>query len=185
MKKIYFLILNYKTKNETENCINTIQKLEITGYEVNIVVIDNASGDDSYEYLKKLYVKDEKTEIYQMESNMGFSKANNYGYSLIRNRGDYAFIIVCNSDIEFCQNDFLIRLLQEYRMTQFHMMGPCVYCESNKTNFCRGYQSPAYPHEWKKWYVILREKAYSIKLKKINHITPGIIERLLGGVYVN
>ena len=55
MDKIYFLILNFRTRKETQNCINSIEKLEKAGYESRIVVIDNASGDGSYEQREFMY----------------------------------------------------------------------------------------------------------------------------------
>ena len=153
MDKIYFLILNYRTTKETQNCINSIEKLEKAGYESKIVVIDNASGDGSYEYLKNVYKENSCIEFYKMNDNVGFSKANNYGYSLIRNKKDVAFIIVCNSDIEFCQKDILVRISKEYKRSRFYILGPCIFCESELKKYYHGYQSPAFPYECKKWYV--------------------------------
>lgn len=182
MDKIYFLILNFRTRKETQNCINSIEKLEKAGYESRIVVIDNASGDGSYEYLKNVYKENSCIEFYKMDDNVGFSKANNYGYSLIRNKKDVAFIIVCNSDIEFCQKDILVRISKEYKRSRFYILGPCIFCESELKKYYHGYQSPAFPYECKKWYVCLHRLLLDIRQKEIENISLTIREKLYGGV---
>lgn len=181
MDKIYFLILNYRTKEETVHCVDTIRKLDTIEHEKRTVIIDNASEDGSFEYLKQLYKEDKDVELYKMKENIGFSKANNYGYNVIRNKKDAAFIIVCNSDIEFCQRDILIRILEEYKRSGFYIAGPCVYCEKDKAKVYRGYQSPAYPYEWKRWYVRSREIFLDIQLKKVQNTGFSIKELMFGG----
>lgn len=166
-KKIYFLILNYKTKNETINCIRSIQKLQENEYKKEIVIIDNCSEDGSFEYLWEIYKNDKSISMYRTEENVGFSKANNYGYQIIRDRKDAKFIVICNSDIEFRQEKFLDILCSEFNQYYFDIGGPDVYCEMDLKKGWEGHQSPAYPWESKKWFVKLQYFYNKIKLGRL------------------
>lgn len=153
MRQIYFLILNYCTKEETIKCVQTIKELKGVRYKISIVIVDNDSNDNSYEELRNIYKCDKTIILCQTEFNMGFSRGNNFGYQLIKREKDADFIIVCNSDIEFRQKDFLTRMLEEYEMSKFHLCGPDVYCESDLNKGWKGHQAPAYPWESKYWFV--------------------------------
>ena len=120
MEKVYFIILNYNTAQETMVCVESIRKLK-GKFEKHIVIIDNCSTDDSLLKISKFCRGADDVEIYQMEENLGFSKANNYGYQITREREDVLFCIVCNSDIEFVQQDFLLQLKKEYIHSSFYV----------------------------------------------------------------
>ena len=60
MSKFTFLILNYNTSKETEECIRSIEKLKQDGDKIQIVVVDNDSKDDS---LTKLCFRKNKVEM--------------------------------------------------------------------------------------------------------------------------
>ncbi|MBD5536386.1 MAG: glycosyltransferase family 2 protein [Lachnospiraceae bacterium] len=154
MKNIYFIILNYNTTEETKNCIESIRRLDGAEFRKKIVLIDNCSKSNSYRELEESYCNDRDIFMYRMGENLGFSKANNYGYSVVREMGDADFCIVCNSDILFLQSDFLMRLDQEYEKSHFHICGPDIYYYKVRQNsMSQRHQSPMYPFGWKKRYV--------------------------------
>lgn len=169
MKKIYFVILNYNTVNETRACVDSIRKLNGSNFQKHIIVIDNASTDSSFMELTKKFSPDKDVEFYRMKSNLGFSKGNNYGYQVVREKEDADFCIICNSDIEFVQEDFLIRLEREFDESYFHVFGPDVYCESRKKSYCKGHQSPMYPFEWNKRYINTYQHYYELLCKKLKN----------------
>lgn len=156
MNSTYFIVLNYNTAEETKNCIESIRRLEGKGIKKKIVLIDNCSLDESFQKLQEAYCDDRDVLMYQMSENLGFSKANNYGYNVVREKGDADFCIVCNSDILFTQLDFLTRLEREYKRSNFYICGPDIFCKARQNSPFYGRQSPMYPFEWKKCYV----KAY-------------------------
>lgn len=87
---ISIIIVNYNTKDLLKNCINSI--IENTfGIAYEIIVVDNASSDDSLEMLNR-----EFPEIKTIESsiNGGFAYANNIGVKA--SKGRYVFLL--NSD---------------------------------------------------------------------------------------
>jgi len=84
---ISIIIVNYNVKEFLANLLNSIYKAQHQ-LSLEIIVVDNASIDDSINYLKKRYPK----VIYLAnEQNVGFGKANNQAINI--SRGKYALII--------------------------------------------------------------------------------------------
>ncbi len=151
-KTIFFLILNYNTFQETENCIRTIREMDEVPYKKHIVVVDNASTKELDKKAELLNAED--VTLLCLDQNMGFSHGNNVGYKYIRQlREQGGVIIVCNSDIEFRDKRFLTKVLDAYEKTGFDILGPDVWCEAQREKSWKGHQSPAFPWEGRKNYV--------------------------------
>ena len=85
--------INFKTKKITTDCINSILK-NTKGISFEVIVIDNASNDNSYEFLRKNFEKYEFIKFIKNSRNLGFAKANNQG--AIKAKGKY--LLFLNSD---------------------------------------------------------------------------------------
>ena len=76
MKKKFdvgFVILNYKTYQDTIKCVQSIvNTIDTDNYF--IVIVDNGSDNESLEVLNKEYEKDDKIAVLDAEKNLGFSK---------------------------------------------------------------------------------------------------------------
>ena len=71
------IVLNYKTKEETIKCVESIiGHTQDSEYEVFIV--DNDSKDGSYEFLADKYEKNHKVMVFKTKKNEGYSAGNNY-----------------------------------------------------------------------------------------------------------
>ena len=93
MKEISVVIVNWNTKKLLANCIESIVKSEPkVSYE--IVVVDNASADGSFEYLESLKLKN--LTIVENRKNLGFARANNQGIKVAGGK----YILLLNSDTE-------------------------------------------------------------------------------------
>lgn len=135
-----FIILHYKSRELTENCLNSFDNLSPReNQKINIVVIDNGSGNGSFEQLHEEYNNPGSKCHYPIfflnnPKNLGFSKANNlaYRYALDNLHPDYVCII--NNDTEICQSDFLDRIQESYRKTNAYVIGPDILgkTEDNK-----------------------------------------------------
>lgn len=167
MGKIYFIILNYNTANETKECVGSIRQLDNVNLIKHIIIIDNASTDCSFIELTECFFEDEDVDLYRMNDNVGFSKGNNYGYEVVRKAGDADFCVICNSDIKFVQRDFLSHLKSEYERSRFYICGPDVYYGGRKDTYYKGHQSPLYPFEWNKQYINAYQSYYELLCKKI------------------
>ena len=55
MTKFAFLILNYKSTHETEQCVDSIENLEQEENDVQIIIVDNDSQDGCVEHFRKIY----------------------------------------------------------------------------------------------------------------------------------
>lgn len=98
-KKINCVILNYNDAETTEKLVKNI-----CGYDClhQIVVVDNASTDDSLVRLKLL--EDSKVIVISAESNGGYGAGNNLGaeYSFQKSGADH--IIIANPDTMFTES---------------------------------------------------------------------------------
>lgn len=84
------IIVNYNTRFHLEQCIRMLQKN--TFYPYQLIVIDNASTDDSQEYLKKL--EQQGIRVIFNQDNLGTSKAWNQGIRW----GSGEYILLLNPD---------------------------------------------------------------------------------------
>lgn len=123
---ICFVILHYNTIKETRNCVSSIMALEHAD-SCKIVIVDNASPNQTGRLLEKEYRFDERVDVILRDQNDGFSAGNNAGCAYAINKWDPDFLVVANNDIEFCQNDFISRIWKAYNENAFAVLGPDIY----------------------------------------------------------
>ncbi len=91
-KNIAIVILNYNGVDFLEEFLDTV--LHFTHLPIRYIIADNASTDNSVEYLRKYFPE---VEVYELESNFGFS----LGYNrVIKSLNDLDYIVFLNSDVE-------------------------------------------------------------------------------------
>lgn len=108
-EKVYIVLLNYKGYEDTMDCINSLKKLTYKNYQ--IIIVDNASPDDSYNRLKKdigdTYI------LLQSGENGGFAKGNNVGIKYaLDHGGDY--ILLLNNDT-LVEENLIEELLKPFK----------------------------------------------------------------------
>lgn len=84
------IIVNYKTKDKTLACLQAIEEAGLGALAYEIIVVDNASGDD----LSPLAEAYPRARVIQSASNLGMGGGNNLGAR--EAKGD--FILVLNPD---------------------------------------------------------------------------------------
>lgn len=84
------IIINYKSAHHVLNCLESIYK-ETKQNSFEIIVVDNNSGDDSYEIIHSSFPN---VIWLQMGYNSGFARANNEGIKIAK--GEY--ILLLNAD---------------------------------------------------------------------------------------
>ncbi len=89
---IAIVVLNWNGKQDTLECIESIQKLQYSNYQT--IVVDNDSSDDSVAAIR---AKFPEFTVLQNDRNLGFAGGNNVG---IRHalKSDAEFILVLNND---------------------------------------------------------------------------------------
>lgn len=165
-QRVCFLILNYNTPQETQNCIKSIFELDSEGFSIEVIVVDNGSDDNSYEKLKKIYEADKRIQVIATNKNTGFSAGNNFGYKAIRNRESLRYLIVCNSDILFEQKEILKFIQQSFEKDNCEIISPDVFCQAQVNTALRGHQSPAYPWECTRFDAIIKNKNAQVRRQK-------------------
>lgn len=100
--KISIIIPNYNGINYIENCLHALERQTYKSFE--IIVIDNASTDGSYEIINNYSCL---TKVIQLDKNYGFSKAVNEGIK----RADGDYIVLLNNDTEV-DKDWLLELVK-------------------------------------------------------------------------
>lgn len=118
-----YVILHYGTYEETVNAIDSILK-KSESKESLIVVVDNASPDQSGQKLKEIYEKNARVYVLINERNYGFAIGNNIGYEFAKDKLKADFIITMNNDVEILQPDFEQRVADTYQELRFHILGP-------------------------------------------------------------
>lgn len=104
------IILNYNTSDWLENVLSSIEAFPIKKNELEVIVVDNASSDNSVQVVREQFPQ---VKLVQSTDNGGFAKGNNQGIKVATSR----FVMLLNSDAEFTAKtdlDACIRYLDEH-----------------------------------------------------------------------
>lgn len=120
-KQLSIIITNWNTASVTCNCLRSIQQY-LKNIDYEIIVVDNASTDDSVVEIKKLCrllkIKNFKLKI--NSKNFGFSKGNNIGAK----QAGGQYLLFLNSDTKLINNS----LVKMFKFIQTHsdvgLIGP-------------------------------------------------------------
>ena len=108
------IILNYNVRYFLEQCVLSVQKA-LEGIDSEIIVIDNASSDDSCEMMK---TKFPHIKLIENEANLGFPKGNNIGVA--QAKGEY--ICILNPDTVVAEDTFS-KILNSQLITHNSQLG--------------------------------------------------------------
>lgn len=90
------VILNYKNKLDTHDCVVSILKYNHSN--IHIIVCDNDSRDDSFEYLESAFSSEPTVTVLQTGKNGGFAWGNNVGIKYCLEKFDFEYIWLLNND---------------------------------------------------------------------------------------
>ncbi len=94
--EVSIIVVNYNTRDLTLECLRSIFCKTI-GLTFEVVVVDNASNDDSVD---KISLEFPQVKLLESKINLGFGKANNWGFK--HSKGKYIFLL--NSDTILLNN---------------------------------------------------------------------------------
>lgn len=131
MVRVYIVILNWNRKEETLACLESLEGLKVSGFELKIIIVDNASSDNSVSAFVKFKSKFE-VEIIENKKNLGYAMGNNVGIEYALNdKSD--FILILNNDTQVSPS-LVLNLLQSARNN------PKAGAFSPKIYFAKGYE---------------------------------------------
>lgn len=106
--KTGLVLVNY---NDYETINKFIDNVKNFGIIDTIVIVDNASTDDSCKKIKK--ITNEKIVLLKNESNLGYASGINVGSRYLIKKFGKCNIIVSNADIEIYSEDDIKKLLKD------------------------------------------------------------------------
>ena len=134
-EKISVILVNYNGKEYNDKCIASILDSTISR-QIQIVVVDNASTDDSLELLKENWGSHEQVKILSLDGNYGFSKANNEGIRWSLEQGIEYFLLL-NNDTEI-QPNTIEQMLYYQQETKGIIVPKVLYADRKDTIWCAG-----------------------------------------------
>ncbi len=118
MIDVSVIIVTWNNEDEISDCIDSViaNSSRALG-TVEIIVIDNASGDKTFELLKNM--KYSNVQSHRNEKNLGYTKAVNQGIELAN--GEYIFLL--NPDTKLHEN--CLNILHSYLKTNLSSAADC------------------------------------------------------------
>lgn len=99
-KKVSIILVNYNNYTDTIECIESLVNIEYEYY--NIIVVDNASDNNSYDILRSRFPD---INIIKSNVNLGFAGGNNVGIKYALEQGADLVLLLNNDTI--VEKDFL------------------------------------------------------------------------------
>ena len=121
------VVLNYMAHEATIACVDSFIRQSSYGHRVFIVIVDNASPNESFEVLNSRYRSHPIVSVVQTKENLGFANGNNFGLCEIRKRFEPDYVIFSNDDIVLIEDGLYKWILECDEMYHFAVLGPRIY----------------------------------------------------------
>lgn len=122
--KVAIILVNYNGEKYNEECICSILKSTYNNYE--IIVVDNASTDNSVKLIRERFY--DNIKIILSNENLGFSGANNIGINYALDNG-FDYVMLLNNDTIIDEN--MIKIMVETSANKV-VVSPKIYYYDNK-----------------------------------------------------
>jgi len=152
------IIVNYNSGTYACDCIQSLLKQE--GISLEVIVVDNASQDDSLAILRTTFA--DRITLIESKENLGFGRANNLAAGVATKE----FLLVLNPDTEIADTQALSLLIGYLKQhLEFGMVGPAILEPRKKKQVMPRLRYP-----------LARHLKYTTQIKGL----PGQIAWLLG-----
>lgn len=134
---VSIIILTYNNLELTKACLNSLEAN--TGYKnMEIIIVDNASTDDTPDFLKKNYQHKKNYQIILNNKNLGFAAGNNIGLKAAT--GEY--LVLLNNDTRVTSG--WIRAMVSYfvQYSKMGLLGPITNNIGNEAKISTKYKNP-------------------------------------------
>lgn len=124
---VSILIPNKDHINDLKRCINSIEeKSQYENYEY-IIIENNSSEAETFQYYKKLEAENSKVRVVYYKGKFNYSAINNYGARFAK--GDYLWLL--NNDTEIINNDCIEELVGYCSRDDVGIVGARLYYEDD------------------------------------------------------
>jgi GT2 family glycosyltransferase len=101
--------VNYRTDDHAVRFVRSLARY--SGQEVSVILVDNSERNDSGAFLQRILEANPAARYLGTPQNLGYFGGANYGLKrYLENRALPDWVIVCNVDIEFRDDDFFLGL---------------------------------------------------------------------------
>lgn len=128
MTKIGIIILNYKTYQDTIRLVKDLLLFDMKD-DLQIIVVDNLSPNDSFEVLERDLREFRNVEVIQSEENGGYAKGNNVGLRALK-KYDPEYVLILNNDVYFSENTLKTCVEQYQYLENPGIIAPMQYLPS-------------------------------------------------------
>lgn len=174
MGNISFVILNYKTYEETAACAESILTTQ-TWEDIQIVIVDNGSGNGSAERLRERFAGEERVHVIASEENLGFARGNNLGIRYAREQFNPDFIVAANSDILFEDKDACEKLAEVYARRPYAILGGDIVDATHTQHFNPVARERSYTLNYMRKQVFVSwAKAWMFRFIKLFHLKRAV-----------
>ena len=108
MPLVYIILVNYNGYEDTIECVKSLKSVSYSNYK--IVIVDNASTNNSLTYLKSSL---KECIIIESKENLGFAGGNNLGIDYALNNGS-EYVMLLNNDT-LVESNFLELMLRKFK----------------------------------------------------------------------
>ncbi|KKP88981.1 MAG: Glycosyltransferase [Berkelbacteria bacterium GW2011_GWA2_35_9] len=156
-KKLSIIILNYNGYDDTVLCLKSLRK---SSSVFTTYILDNGSGDNSFEKLQKIVNQNEI--VIRSEENLGFAEGNNY-LAKVADKDGCDYLLLINNDMTI-EPDMVDKLIKATEKTdKFGAVSPLIYYMDKKRIWYAGGQT--------NWFITGTSYSYE-KLPNNLHLQP-------------
>lgn len=127
--KIVAVVLSWNSRAYISDCLTSLKKIEHTGHELEIVVVDNASTDGSPDFLASHFPK---VTLIPSTQNLGYAAGNNLGIKHAQEKSA-AYVWIVNPDVEVAPDALAAFLAAAQKYPRAGIFTPKIY-------FSKGYE---------------------------------------------
>lgn len=181
--KVSFLILNYKSYQDTIKVTYEILNFKPKSFIYDVVIVDNKSPNESYDKIRKEFVAQNNVTIIEAPSNGGYSAGNNVGLRYMhKNKPDY--VCIMNNDVHFDVNIIEYMICLDEKIADCAFLSPLQLLPNGKPAIFSSLKQPTFKDDViaympilftrlkSKWQYIQTNKNYNVQ--KVD-IVPGAL----------
>jgi len=143
MIHVSIIIINYNSKQDTLDCLNSLKNIKSTGFKYDIIVVDNASME-VFELPKGL--QSENVQVIRSEANKGFTGGNNMGIYYAVEKFNSDFVLLLNNDTTVDEN-FLKEMVRTAQADpKVGMVGSKIYFSKGREFHKDSYDKSEFGH---------------------------------------
>lgn len=157
MKRIAYIILNYKTYHDTDKVVKEI--LSFGNDNDIIIIVDNCSPNESSTELHRTYDCNEKVAVVDSLENGGYAKGNNYGLRFAK-KYHPKYVCVMNNDIHFSREtiDSLVDIYP--KLDKVALITPVQYLPDEKIAPLLSLRVPNFIYDLRLYSLLFRNKVH-------------------------